>query len=269
MYQQTITTSGSTAVFNTYSKPQPTAHITKGRGRLKTYGQSVYLKDGSTFEIELHNPKQTTVLAKIWINGQLLSDAGLILRPGQRVYLERFMDDAKKFMFQTYEVDNSPETKAAIAANGKVEVHFYDEVTYHANTSAGTFNSPWIGGQSWTYFDSGLSTLTGAGFGVTTTNCAGSFYNGVSNTSNVNYCAEAGPIETGRVEKGESSNQAFATAYGNFNSWTCGIVNWQILPESKKPVEIGEIRSYCTGCGTRHKKSSWKFCPNCGTPISE
>lgn len=269
MYQQTITIGGSTAAYRSYSNPQPSATITKGRGRLKTYGSNVYLKDGSTFEIELYNPKQTTVLAKIWLNGKLLSEAGLILRPGQRVYLERFMDDAKKFVFQTYEVDDSAETKAAIAVNGKVEVFFYDEAPYYASTAG---IGPWVGGQTYTYFDSGLSTLTinsANSISNMMTGCAGSFYAGSSNTSNVNYCAESKSIETGRIEKGESSNQQFESAYGNFNSWTCTTSIWQILPESKKPVEIGEIRSYCTGCGTRHKKSSWKFCPNCGTPISE
>ena len=269
MYQQTITTGGSTAVFNTFSsQPQPTAHITKSRGRLKAYGQSVYLKDGSNFEIELYNPKTTPVLAKIWINGQLLSSAGIIVRPGQRVYLERFMDVAKKFKFETYDVDTSTGTVRAIADNGKVEVVFYDEASYQINGNSGTniwhHPSPTFTSQPW----QNLTLTSNIGGSANACYCASSLgptgLNGPSGPAGI-----PDSIETGRIEKGESSNQAFEYVDGQYNSWSCTTVRWQILPESKKPVEMGEIRSYCTGCGTRHKKSSWKFCPNCGTSINE
>ena len=266
MYQQTITTGGSTAVFNTFnSQPQPTAHITKSRGRLKAYGQSVYLKDGSHFEIELYNPKTAPVLAKIWINGKPLSESGLILKPGQRVYLERFLDVSKKFLFETYDVDRSTGTVRAIANNGKVEVLFYDETSI---TSSSTWQNPWFGTVSPTvYYGSPTVTISAPLFSTNT-----AFVN--TNVGVAGSNGPAGPIgadmqETGRVEMGESSGQEIVSGFGSFNSWTCSKSEWQILPESKKPVEMGEIRSYCTGCGTRHKKSSWKFCPNCGNPVSE
>ena len=267
MYQQTITTGGSTAAFNTFnSQPQPTAHITKSRGRLKAYGQSVYLKDGSHFEIELYNPKTAPVLAKIWINGKPLSESGLILKPGQRVYLERFLDVSKKFLFETYDVDRSTGTVRAIANNGKVEVLFYDEMSI---TSSSTWQNPWFGTvPPPAYY--GNPTVTISTTPIYSTNTA--FFNTSAGIHGSN--GPAGPIgadmqETGRVEMGESSGQEIISGFGSFNSWTCSKSEWQILPESKKPVEMGEIRSYCTGCGTRHKKSSWKFCPNCGTPVSE
>jgi hypothetical protein len=252
MYQQTITLGGSTAVFNTFnSQPQPTAHITKSRGRLKAYGNTVYLKTGSNFEIELFNPKTTQVLAKIMVNGQWLSEAGIILKPGQRVYLERFIDVAKKLVFETYEVEDSAEAKAAIANNGKIKVFFYDEISPSWNSNSGTAN--------WQLYP---STITYASGPATFTSSIG---------ASVNYCnsSAAGSFETGRVEQGSNSKQEFSNGYGNFSDWASVTSEWQILPESKKPVEMGEIRSYCTGCGTRHKKSSWKFCPNCGTSASE
>jgi len=249
MYQQNITTSGSTAVYTSFSNPQPSATITKGRGRLKTYGSNVYLKDGSNFEIELYNPKTTSVLAKIWINGQVISAAGgIVLRPGQRVFLERFIDVTKKFKFTTYEVDDSSQTKLAIANNGKIEVLFYDE--YVSNTSSVML----YGHTITTNYYNRPSTLT-VGGSAGTINCSSSL--------------SSNSIETGIVEKGGNSKQRFSNTYGNFNSWTCSTSVWQILPESKKPVEMGEIRSYCTGCGTRHKKATWKFCPNCGIPVTE
>lgn len=263
MYQQPITTSGISTAFN--SQSQPTAHITKNRGRLKTYGKNVYLKDGSNFELELYNPKTIPVLAKIWINGKPLSESGLILKPGQRVYLERFLDVSKKFLFETYEVEKNRQTDAAIANNGKIEVRFYDEMSI---TTSSNWQNPWFGTVAPTvYYGSPTVTTSAPVFSTNT-----SFFNASVGVAGSN--GPAGPSgtelhETGRVEMGESSGQEIVSGFGSFNSWTCARSEWQILPESKKPVEMGEIRSYCTGCGTRHKKTSWKFCPNCGTPVSE
>jgi NADH pyrophosphatase NudC (nudix superfamily) len=74
-------------------------------------------------------------------------------------------------------------------------------------------------------------------------------------------------LETGRVDKGEKSQQTFGTDYGSYSAiWTyCS--EYQLMPRSVKPVEVAEIRSYCPGCGTRMKKKTWKFCPNCGESL--
>jgi hypothetical protein len=90
----------------------PEAHITrsksKSRGRLKIYNNNtVYLDQGEEFEIEVFNPTKKTVLAKIDFNGEMISHSGLVLRPGQRVFLERFFDDNRKFKFEVYEVENT------------------------------------------------------------------------------------------------------------------------------------------------------------------
>jgi hypothetical protein len=74
-------------------------------------------------------------------------------------------------------------------------------------------------------------------------------------------------IETGRIEKGESSDQSFTTTNGNFNYFPTTTISYRLLPTSVKPVETSEIRNYCTGCGSRMKKSGWKFCPSCGEKI--
>jgi DNA-directed RNA polymerase subunit M/transcription elongation factor TFIIS len=71
-------------------------------------------------------------------------------------------------------------------------------------------------------------------------------------------------IETGRVEKGSSSDQSFTTVGKNFNSWTVSTSVWKILPESQRPVEKKDLIEKCPKCSTKVKKSSWKFCPECG-----
>jgi hypothetical protein len=103
----------------------PEAHITrsksKNRGRLKIYNHNtVYLDQGEEFEIEVFNPTTKTILAKIDFNGEMISHSGLVLRPGQRVFLERFFDDNRKFKFEVYEVEN---TDKAIAEAGIAKVN--------------------------------------------------------------------------------------------------------------------------------------------------
>ena len=89
--------------------------ITTNRNRVKEYGSNVYLRDGQKFEIELHNPHTCKVLAKIKLNGYYISTSGLVLNPGQRVFLERFIDKDESFIFSTYDVDGTADSKEALA----------------------------------------------------------------------------------------------------------------------------------------------------------
>jgi hypothetical protein len=64
----------------------------RGRKSIKT-GNKVYLQDSQNFEIELFNPLKEPVLADIKVNGKSVSSSGLVLRPGERFYLDCFIDD--------------------------------------------------------------------------------------------------------------------------------------------------------------------------------
>ena len=257
--------------FELASKLKPNAHITINKSRTKAYGSTVYLKNGTSFEIELYNPTQRPFLAKIKVNGSYISQAGIIIKPGQRIFLERFIDDQKKFKFETYEVDGaSPEVLKAIENNGDIVVEFYPEklktqintgwLTTTSGTGTVTIQPPlngdnyWYGGTT-TNYNSNNAYFTNTSFG-------GSTINNIS--MNV-----AGSLETGRVEVGEKSNQQLVETFGEFSNFMEAQSIWKILPLSLKPVEAGEIRQYCTGCRTRIKKSSWKFCPTCGENLND
>jgi hypothetical protein len=133
---------------NTIGLAVPQSFITKSKQRLKQQIDTVYLNDGDEFEIELYNPTQNKVLAKIEMNGNSIGN-GIILRPGERIFLERYLDEAKKFLFETYVVNgNNDEVKQAIANNGDVVIKFYDEVrtsTYNVNSGTVTINNPNLG----------------------------------------------------------------------------------------------------------------------------
>jgi hypothetical protein len=233
------------------------------------------MEDKDNFEFEIHNPTRKTVLCKIKLNGDYISQSGLILRPGERIFLERFLDTNNKFQFSTYSVTNTTENQSAIVLNGDVRVEFYDEKTLPisnltlGNSGTGSFQ-PW-NGQPWN------STLIGTNINHTggslslspqtfTTNTA-SFIGGsnayYTNTSSLSLSKN---IDTGRVEKGEKSNQNFQNSYEEFNSYTSHQISYKIQPLSTKNKTSQDIRQYCTECGVK-TKPNFKFCPSCGNKL--
>ena len=270
---------------------KPTAHITKKKSRLKVYnGHIVFLNDKDNFEFEIHNPKQKSVLCKIKLNGEYISTSGVVLRPGQRVFLERFLDSNNKFEFSTYKVKDTSENRSAIDLNGDILIEFYDEQEVRNNwlLSSRTIYGSGVtyGGRSNDYipkFGTTIST-TGGVYNTTTT---------TYNTSNATFTSSVSSdtfrskfdtsktllsgkpnslkkksksIETGRVEKGEQSNQNFTNSYEQFNYHTSHTIKLKIQPTSTKNINVEEIRQYCTECGTK-MKSNYKFCPSCGNKL--
>lgn len=245
---------------------KPTAYITVNKNRLKNYGNKIYLKNNTNFEIELFNPLTKKVLVKIEINGITISSSGLILNPGQRGYLERWIDNNKKFLFQTYDVENTEEAKTAISENGKVKISFYEEQTKNL-IFYDLYPSRW-----WDYRPFYEYIPTSYVYETSNNIITSSNQNNINYTSDtsmnfINFSSFKDKIETGRIEMGEKSNQEFETAFGDFNSCAIEVVEWQIISDSKKPIEISKIRRYCSNCKKRIRRDSWKFCPSCGEKL--
>lgn len=110
----------------------PTANLAINKSRIKIYNTTgsmptYYLEKGQEFQIEIFNPTSDTILAKIHLNGSVITQGGLVVRPGERVFLDRYIDVAKKFLFDTYSVNNTAEVRKAIEDNGDFKVQFYRE----------------------------------------------------------------------------------------------------------------------------------------------
>jgi len=234
--------------YTTIKVGKPTAHITKKKSRLKVYnGHVVFLNDKDNFEFEIHNPTQKSILCKIKLNGEYISTSGIVIKPGQRVFLERFLDTNNKFEFSTYEVKDTSANRTAIDLNGDVRIEFYNEQTYQPNYG---------------------STLTLRDYFTTTT---GSPYYGditftSSNSIGANTSYLNNTIETGRVEKGDKSKQQFTNSYQNFEYNVSHQISLKILPLDNKNKTTDDIKHYCTECGSKAKKSH-KFCPSCGNKL--
>ncbi len=275
---------------NTIGYAVPQSFITKSKQRLKQHTDTVYLNDGDEFEVELFNPTHNKVLAKIEMNGNSIGN-GIILRPGERVFLERYLDEAKKFLFETYVVNgNNEEVQQAIANNGDVVIKFYDEVrasTYIVNSGTVTINNPNFGWGSTTtgspYYGNTTFTTSGTNLfynssltsGTISTN---SFLNNPTKVTkkklneaevtmdsmDINESSSRS-LETGRVEKGSESNQSFTYDSSSFNSYPSTTNWWKIKPKSTQVITKEDLVTYCTECGSKRKKDTHKFCPQCGT----
>jgi hypothetical protein len=249
---------------NHVSKPNAWIVNSTDKGRKSIKNGKVYLKDSEEFQIELFNPLQECVLADIKLNGNSISETGLVLKPGQRFYLDCFIDDRKKFIFNTYDVDNSLESLSAISKNGGLEVYFYKESVVSINNWRNRFNTIVVE-KYYPYYQPywyttpnvycGTSTTTGGLSGTTTTNTAYYSNNDVVNSS---YTSNVGTgniygslttsninssIETGRVEKGEISKQKFDTVDMNFDNYYISSTILELLPESRKPVDAKKLKN--------------------------
>lgn len=283
----------STYYYNvSYATLYPEAFITKGKNRLKQHGQTVYLNNGDEFEFEFFNPKDISIMVKIKINGKYASTRGLLIKPGQRISLDRYIDEAKKYVFNTYEVDgNDKAAQEAIAKNGNIEFEFYDEKlfvpatvdfisiinelndkqkwnndVFYSNTPTimhyGATSSELIGN---TILSDGMFTYTS--MPSYEQNVGGMKSNSGMKSKSLNRSISKPTVETGRVEKGSKSDTKMTNVDMDFYTMPSHTITWKILPKSQEPVEASSLRSYCPGCGNRKKKDTWKFCPGCGTEL--
>ena len=237
----------------TIGSMEPTAFITVRKQRQKQNGKNVYLHDRTEFEIELYNPTTDSILAKININNKPISDSGIVLKPGQRVFLERYLDIDRKFLFETYNVSDTETNRRAIEDNGLVKVNFFKKKSF--DNFGGYFT---FGGNPWLY-NTGTPYYTGTPTVSITSGDSLPLINN-SNTSNTT-------IETGRVEIGDKSNQEFDTSYEFFEPYLNWTREWKILPFSQKDKTAKDLIRKCSKCETK-LKDTFKFCPQCGSQIS-
>lgn len=237
------------------------AEITVKRNSIRKHQNDYYLKNGQEFEILLRNNTRDVVLATIKINGKKISNMGMVLKPGQKVYLERYFDENKKFLFETYKVDNNSTTQTTIANNGDIEISFYKEkviqpiYTYTTSNNLNYYNI---------YNNNNSYSTQNDLFKSSRTNTINHNFNTNSLSFSEVSMDSLNEIETGRVEKGGYSNQQFENYNGEFETLPFKTIMLKILPYSAKPLETRDLVEYCTNCGTKNRKGNYKFCPKCG-----
>ena len=270
----------------------PTASVAVNKSRIKLYEKGVdmptyYLQKGQEFQLEIFNPTPHVILTKIILNSKAISQGGLVLNPGQRVFLDRYLDVPKKFLFDTYEVSNTSEVKKAIESNGDIKIEFYKEqeeikiLPYQ--------QQPWLGLTTYTTngFYNGSINNTGAGTPQDfLTNYSSNIYGSLDlvgscgldslkslsddftpkHTLKKKLVRSAKTIETGRVEVGSDSSQTFKYVNKKFEYFPFHTIEYKLLPVSQKinTVDDLNVKVYCVNCGHKLAKTD-KFCGQCGT----
>ena len=217
------------------------AYVSVNKNRLKIYEDNkYYLSNNTNFEIELVNNDDKKYLVEIYLNEH--SIGSIVIGANSHNYLERYVDDNRKFQFNTFEIDNVEETEEARERNGSIQIYFYPQITSYPKVSfcySSFTNSPFTNNL---FINTPVDT------------CYSSTYS--SNT-----------IETGRINEGENSNQTFTYSSNSFKDKSVYSLDYQILPISLKPYE--GIKTYCSECGTKIRHQNWKYCTNCGTKIED
>ncbi len=234
---------------------EPTAYITVKKQRVKQNGKNVYLDNNTEFELELYNPTDTKLKATIEFDGNLISTSGIVLRPGERIFLDRYLDVDRKFLYETYEVKDTEQNREAIDNNGLVKVRFYQKQSWQ-NPSIFSGSNAYLT-RNWGLNNSGYVN----GNGVTFTTTGMNLVSEVSNSYKAN-----DTVETGRVEQGSKSNQVFQSEYDMYYAWSSWETSWKILPKSQELKTSKDLIQKCNRCNTK-LKSNWKFCPECGTQM--
>lgn len=269
------------------------AKIAINKSLLKEYGtdRTVYMQDGDQFQIQLFNPETYTVGANVVIEGDDIGGL-IVLRPGERVWLERYVGTSRKFRFSTYEIDGSDKDAVnAIRNNGTVKVEFYkeDREFQRDRVSIRTFEYPGSVGTNVFYHgnDSGfkptditfssdeMTTLTTSSCGsegfATFGAALGATFGDVSDAGNArlksNANVQSSMVETGKIGAGDWSSQAMNQVDTKFLTYPFRTETLRILPKSQKPVGSKDLaKMYCPYCG-RKVKTKFKFCPFCGKEI--
>jgi len=259
----------------------PEAFLTINRNRLKIYhDNSIFLNHGDEFEVEFNNITRTVWLARIKMNGEWTTEAGLVLRPGEHVFLDTpsfFSNNKRRFCFKTYDVKTN--RSHLIEENGIIEIFFHkkeqpnpvwinDYDVYYDPPRKRYPRPPWpLYPRIW-YPTHPWYPITRTGADYIGNDIFTNSYNTVGQSNfNENPCGEI-PLdnmeETGRIENGSKSKQKFVDTNENFESDSSHEITYKIFPASKKPKTIQEVKQYCSECGRRRRKNE-KYCSQDGT----
>lgn len=271
------------------------AKLAKNKSLLKEYKTSfsdrtVYLKDGDEFQFQLFNPEKEEIAVRISIESTQLSH-DIVLRPGERIWIERYTDTPKKFKFSTYYVNGkNKEVQEAIADNGNISIQFFHKQkkintpiwVNQPNITWTNLNTPaydWdkytitcdnaLNGSIQTNLNSISSiTCSSANCSTTTGDCSSVLFSSANSSCTATNVEETTlGLETGRVTEGSHSNQKFSDVNIDFEYWPFKTEEIKILPESRKPYNSNDLRKvYCTNCG-RKLNTKYKYCPYCGSKI--
>ena len=235
-------TNGTSSIYSQWINPE--VYITRNKNRYKQYSNPpiYYLANNTEFEIEFYNPNNYKIKVDISLNKKLISNSGIVLLPGQRIFLDRFIDESNKFIFKSYEINKSDANiESIIRTNGLIELKFYKE----ANISS-------------------LYTITyTAGYAphINNSNTITCNYSNINNTTD-------GVSTTGYIDYSKNkSSSKFSLDHSQFDCFSTSQMTIKLLPDDQLIDDYTKIKHYCVNCGIRLRNDKWNYCPKCGMKL--
>ena len=226
------------------------AKIAVNKSLLKEYSNSsneriVYMHDGTEFQIQIFNPYSYVIGVSFKFNNNSESSQLLVLRPGERVWLDRYLDNESRLLFSTYEVGASEEVKKAIKDNGNLQIKFYKEREKNYWNNHIYVNQPIINAEPYKHIDVWYSNNLGSSYCLNNENdnvrCFSSEVNTLGAASSVNFCQSAdtalnidGSITGAASTATYTATSAITDAYEKSTPISAKV-------RSKKSIETGRI----------------------------
>ena len=215
---------------------------------LREFGDTVYLPFGSEYQIRLKNLNTTRAKVTVEIDGQNVTDGGLVIDSFQTVDLERFIRNGNlsegnrfKFIERTSKIEDHRGIKLE---DGLITIRYeYEIFSNNVNYSADIVQK---------------NNLINCSF----------------RSMNINSgptAKLASPSETGITVEGSKSNQKFNTTSWRGTIGGSHVMVIKLLGETEENKKVREpvtvkTKLECKTCGTTNPVTS-KFCSECGTSL--
>jgi len=221
-------------------------------------GNTVYLSNGTEFEIEFFNKSSKTVCPSITVNGEGFKRSPVIYN-GQKYVLKDFITIPRKLLFQTYMVDAlDNEVQEAIKDNGIIRIKYYYEKEIKKHFPPKSLYSEYEADLPFGYRPRRESVHFQP---KSSKNAEDSVHFMPSN--NNDYSREKPEFETGKIMKGSSSDIKYNSVKIDLDYSSSETQEIKILPLSKKPKTIN-----CNRCDVV-SNSEANYCSNCGISFME
>ena len=254
-----------------YNNKLAAAILVDGRVLREHSGDTVYLPFGAEYEIRLKNlDASRRACAKIYIDGTLATQSGVIIRPNQTLDLERYIGDCLdqgnrfKFIERTERIEQH---RGIDVEDGLIRIEFQFEAEPRANFGS-WHSTPWHATQP---YDGRRNVWRGASYtkGAGGTDC--DHYSATNITCSTAATNSASVNDAGITVPGSISSQSFGQVYdfvpvSPTYSMVLRLLGKTVNTPVSKPVTV-KTKPKCVTCGHTNRSGA-KFCSECGTGLA-
>lgn len=244
---------------------------------LREFKEQVYLPFGSEYSLYLKNLNSVRALARVWIDGQLVTEnVDLIVPANGHIDLERFirngnLNEGNKFKFieRTSAVENF---RGVGAEDGLVRIEFRFEKpqpAYHW-TITPSYHNTFTTDNGTKYRTMDYSNTSSSTKGLIS-DCSFSTSDSVNCSNTSSTILSRSVNDAGITAAGSASTQQFTVGSWFPTESETHVIVLKLLGQTEKsevvqqPVTV-KAAPKCTSCGRKNKATA-KFCAECGTAL--